>query len=362
MRRKPEEHYQVGIYRIGKREGSPVYYRFWYDPEAPGRQTRRKSLATESFEEACRLLDEWYALNVVMRQSPPAEVKLCDVLRKYYQDYGQHIASASSIYSNISTVAKTLEDDLTVAAFNRPAQDRLIKALEMQGRAPGGVKKIFNTVTAAIRWAHGQEMITGFPPLRGKLPDGEGRDGVTIAELARLWDAAEHYHMRAFIMVMICTVCRPAAAVQLTRAQCDLDHRIIDLNPRGRKRTKKRNPVIPMADALRPWIEAAEGHLVQYEGKPVQRMNKPFRAVREAAGLAEDVVPMTIRHTMAKALRARHVPELELAGVMGHAMPNVRTTGRYAKYSPDYLGSCREAIDSIVKEFARLAGRAITPL
>ena len=119
-------------------------------------------------------------------------------------------------------------------------------------------------------------------------------------------------------------------------------------------RTKKRRPVVPLAAAFRPWVEATVGHLVTYHDKPVRKINAVWRTARRVAGLDEDFVPYTIRHTMASELRARGVPELEIAGVLGHHMPNFRSTGRYAKYAPDYLSAARRAIDDIINRSAGL--------
>ena len=72
-------------------------------------------------------------------------------------------------------------------------------------------------------------------------------------------------------------------------------------------------------------------------------------------------MPYTIRHTIATELRAHGVPELELAGLLGHAMPNFRTTGRYAKYAPTHLSAARAAIDELATEIGRAASRPIHP-
>jgi integrase len=81
--------------------------------------------------------------------------------------------------------------------------------------------------------------------------------------------------------------------------------------------------VVPMCDALARWIDAAPaGPLVQYHGKPVLRLNVGWRAMRRRAGLDDAVVPYSIRHSMATEVHARGVPELELAGFLGHSMPN----------------------------------------
>ena len=297
-----------------------------------------------------------------MHRAAPADVRLFDVLERYWTEHGCKVASATSVEGHIAAVAELIGPETPVSAFGIKAQQRLVEALQAQGRAPGGVKRIFATVKAAVVWAWRAEIITAHPPFLRGLPDGEPRERVmSIGELARLWDAAEQPHIQAFMMVMLCTLCRPGAALELTGFACDLDRGIIELNPPGRARTKKRRPAIPLANALRPWVMQADGHLVQYRGKPLKKINSVWRNVRDLAGFGADVIPLTIRHTMASELRARGVPELELAGVLGHVMPNIRTTGRYAKYSPSYLGEARNAIDAVVGEMGRLASRSIVP-
>ena len=53
---------------------------------------------------------------------------------------------------------------------------------------------------------------------------------------------------------------------------------------------------------------------------------------------------------MATELRARNVPEWEVAGMLGHKIPTARTTERYAKFRPDYLSQAIEAIDDYFTE------------
>ena len=128
-------------------------------------------------------------------------------------------------------------------------------------------------------------------------------------------------HIRMFLSLLIGTAGRPEALLQLTRFQCDLGHGTINLNQPGREETKKRRPILPMADWLRPWIEATEGPLVAITGEP----GKSRRCIPDAARLppdfGRDVTAYTLRHTIATQLMVRRVPELEIAALLGHRMP-----------------------------------------
>jgi integrase len=59
-----------------------------------------------------------------------------------------------------------------------------------------------------------------------------------VAEHASLLRAAPD-HLRLLLMLLIGTAGRPEAALELTGEQLDFDDRLIDLNPRGRKQTRK---------------------------------------------------------------------------------------------------------------------------
>ncbi len=82
-----------------------------------------------------------------------------------------------------------------------------------------------------------------------------------------------------------------------------------------------------------------------------------FQTLRDAAGFGRDVTGYTIRHTIATEMAARGVPELEIAAIMGHRMPNSRTTGRYLHVAPERFASARKALDDIASAIGRAGTR-----
>ncbi|MBJ7535440.1 site-specific integrase [Rhodomicrobium vannielii ATCC 17100] len=234
--------------------------------------------------------------------------------------------------------------------------------LRKRGFSPGGVKRIFASVKASIIYAWRREEIKGHPPFISLAEGGIRERILSIEELAALWDVCAKHHMQFFFIGLICTMARPNAVLALTTGQCDTARGIIDLHPIGRPRTKKRNPVIPLPDAMRPWLAAAgNGQFVTYADRGIHDVKKAWRAMRNDAGLDDAVVPYSIRHTMASELAARGVPELQIAAMLGHKAPNLRTTNRYIKFRPDYLAVSRKVIDEIVVEMGRLSTRPIVP-
>jgi integrase len=71
---------------------------------------------------------------------------------------------------------------------------------------------------------------------------------------------------------------------------------------------------------------APPGRLVTFQGRPVKKINKAWRGMRQAAELDEEVNPYSIRHTAARWMRQNGVPAWEVAAQLGHKSRDYRTT------------------------------------
>lgn len=355
----PEE-FRIGRYKLGRRPNSPNWCRVWYD--AATRQGRYESLGTGDHEEAKRRLAEWVTLNVTQRNVAPQDMRLSEVFLKYWHNHGQHLASSANAKAAIRHALEIVDGDPNVSEFDALAQQRVIDELMRRYPGKGTAKRYFASIKAAILWARGMRIITDCPPFARTPPDGDPQERImSVEELARLWDAADQHYMRAFLMVMMTTLARAGPARMLTKEQCNLDRGLVDLHPKGARRTAKRNPVVPLPMALRPWIEASAFHLVERNGKPLADHRKPFKELRDVAGFGKDVTAKVIRRTMATEMMERGVPDPIISHYMGHQVTAVWTTGQYLKFRPDYLEAGRAAIDSVLREMARSANRAIMP-
>ena len=63
------------------------------------------------------------------------------------------------------------------------------------------------------------------------------------------------------------------------------------------------------------------------------------------------MVAYSIRHKMTSVLRRSRVSEDQIAVQLGHRRPNLRTTGGYGEFDPDYLSDAAAAIEAF---FVRL--------
>lgn len=270
---------------------------------------------------------------------------LAQVFVRYWEQYAKHLASAEQIKISLRYWTE-FWGEATVAEVTKPRQREFVKWLYGDPpRSHGYVKRILTDGKSALGWAWKEGEIESVPfIIPGK--DSDPRDRVlTVAESAALWLATERPHERMMLALLYGTLARPEAALDLRRGFVDFDRWLLVQNPPGRAQTKKYRPTVPVAGCLRQWLQdAPTGPLVTWRGKEVASFKTAFRKMRARAGLGMDVVPKTIRHTMATELRAAAVPEAEIQGFLGHKAYGGKTEV-YAKYRPDYLGSAVAAID-----------------
>jgi integrase len=345
MPRYTRHEFQIGEWWLSQRSGSPAWYATSYDSEA--KRTRRVSLGTDDLEQARQRLLERYLEQHRPQNAPVEAVTLADILLDYYKAHGSHTRSAGNIRTSCAYWVDFF-GEASVAEAVIPAQlEAFAGHLTGQGFATAYVQRIMGVGKAALQRAWKRGEIAAVPFIPGvKVDYGEplGRP-LKTAELAALLTAAPE-HLRLMLIILIGTACRPEAALELTGAQLDFDDRLIDLNPRGRPQTKKFRPVVKMPEALaRLLANAPSGRLVTFRGRPVKKINKAWRAMREAAGLDAEVNPYSIRHTVARWLRQNGVPAWEVAAQLGHKSRDYRTTELYAAFDPAYLDSAVRAID-----------------
>ena len=317
------------------------------------RQVRRASLRTSDLEQAKDRLIEWVLEHGEVQPGDPRRVSVAECLQRYYLQHAQHLPSREQARLSSRQLLEEL-GEASVADLTPVRQQRLIAALQKGGRASGTVSRLLSVLRAALKHAEKYQLLT-HTPFIFDVKRGAPRDRVlTFDELRELFRHAAP-HLRMFIVLAIGTGARRGAILDLARDRCDLERRRIELNPAGREQTKKRRPTVPLVPSLVPWIEAAEGpYLVSYHGQPVASIKTAWRLARTAAGLGAEVIPNTIRHTVATMLREAGVPEAECAAFLGHRWSNSTTEG-YAKHRPDYLSQAAAVVDRLISEVAGTA-------
>jgi integrase len=359
-----------------------VWSRTWWDKSR--QHTASTSLGTRDFDEALMLLARWIVLNDRIDHERPADVPLYSVLDRYHAHHAKPNTARGGEASALA-IAKLkdfFEPKTTVGDLSLERQRELELWLKSKGYADGYIGRIQSTLSAAVMRSYRAQEIESAPYVRVIGNTQERTRILTPKEAAALFNAGPPDHILMLLLLLFNTLSRPGALLELQPFQIDFEHRLIDLNPPGRAQTKKRRPILPISDTLLPWLQARrkQRYLVQWheaQARPIGSVKKTWRRLRgDAAKLLkaadpdhpgmDDVIPYTIRHTMATELRRRGCPEWEVAGFLGHRMGRSGTTERYAKFAPDYLSKAATAIDDYMNELQPLVKRElitnVTPL
>lgn len=354
--------YRVGEFWLSKHPSSPYWQRTWYDRGA--RQTRRASLGVEEFEDAKKALDEWYAEHIRPVDAKPEDVLLVPILTRYQENRRETDQLAAGRLGYF--FADKYVGDLTPKRINDYIEFR-----KSHGVKSSTINRDLNVLRAALNQARKLGELRTVPHIpsiettedrRNAPPKGRP---LAIEEMAALFDAAKAPHGVMLLMILANTLCRPDAAYDLTTRQWDQAHGLLELNPPGRRQTKKYRPIVPVTKTLQPWLEATkhQRYFVQISksGRKITSNAKRFvRETRAAAGLGPDVNLYSIRHTMARELRKRRVPAEQIELMLGHRRPDV-TTQIYAPYEPDYCRDAAAAIDAYFRDLRKLLKRPLTP-
>ena len=164
-------------------------------------------------------------------------------------------------------------------------------------------------------------------------------------------DRRSRQHVARFILVALYTgtrasaVCGAALQATVGHGWVDLDRGVFYRRPAGRRETKKRQPPVPLPDQLlahlRRWKRRGQRFAVEWNGDPVQSVDKAFANVVSTAGLGDDVTPHVLRHTAATWLMQAGTDLWEAAGYLGMTVEML--SQRYGHHHPDHLVGAKRA-------------------
>lgn len=346
--------YQVGDYWLSKRGNSPAWCRTWFDPNT--RQTCRVSLGTTDIEQAKQALTDWFVVNQRRERELPAGVSLAEVVARYWEHHGQHVASSQRTRIALNYWLDFFGDATVAELSSVPSQERFHQWLLDKGMKAASVKRTLTAGRAAVNYAWKRGEITSAPFIQMVVSRHEEESApprgrpMEMAEIARLIEATGNRHMRHFVAMMLATAARPEAIKELTLDRCKVEDRLIILNPAGRKQTTKYRPTVRMPESIVPLLqrlhaEPETAYVVGYGEQSVKSIKTAWRAARKRAGLDTEVNPYSLRHTMARWLRKQGVPAWEVSAQLGHKRQELSITEVYAPYDPTYLSNAVRAID-----------------
>lgn len=353
MPRYTRREFQVGPYWLSQREGSPAWYKTWQDAKA--RQTRRISLGTTDLETAKQLLAEWYAsqFQAPSDDLPPSSVKLAEVILDYWNGQGSKLRS----HETAKIMLRYWQEfwgDVTVADVRDTRRQEAFRLwLADRGLGHNSVNRCLEVGRAAIRRAWKRGVISSAPFIQ-MLPAAEtqpmGRP-LSQDEAVRLFVGATQEHVRTFILLGLATGARPEAITDLTWDRVEFDTGIVRLNPDGRVQTKKHRPVVRIGPATLDYLSGIKRqgeHVIMFRNRHVHRLDTGWDKAVAAAGLDRRVTLYSLRHTVARHLRANGVDLEQIANMLGHRKLGFDITMRYAPHDPSYLKRAVDVLDHLV--------------
>lgn len=345
-----------GDYWLTKRPDSESYYICWYD--ARFRKVVRRTTGCADIRSADAVLRFTNLKNP--RPLRPAEPTLLEVLSWYWAEHASKVSKPGSNATAIRHWLNYFDHESAIIELLPAEIFKFWAHLREIGLSEGSVSRITTIGRAAIMRAKAHGLILDAP----KIPDNlRGVDlshvapmgrPLSMKEMAALFAVPKPPYLQTFVMIMANTLCRTGAALELGPKQVEFDHGLVHLNPEGRKQTKKRRPTVPLTQTLRGALEPLSGErYVLRKGAPIEDIHRAWRRMVRDAGLeaGSRITPYSIRHSMARALRARRVSMEQLSVFMGHRPAGASAmTLRYAPYDPDFLSDATKAIDSYMGE------------
>lgn len=399
MPRNKEHLYRRGGYSLRwdkKRDGrlrSPYLTIFWYDPQR--RRERSTSTSTSDFEAAKLKLDALYLKmtggEVVCptcgqhRPNAASAMFLADAIANYLATEVDTKASSSAIRARLAHIVTYLTtlpgdvrcddvDDKWIDCFRRWASEQPIitPTGRRKVRAPSTVENSVLQLAAVINHTLDRKR-TGnearFRPMAMKDVNRTPGHRSDIAELAKMFRHAieptrkkQRAPLHRFLMISVSTLARPDAAHDIStaaeRGQWNSKFRVLNLNPKGRRQTKKYRPVVPVARQIAPWLDATIGYFVE-----ASSVRSAWDNMATAIGLPKEGESgmKLIRRSMAKLLRDRLTkPEwVEVELFLGHRKFD-SVSDIYAPFDPSYCAAARREIEAIIEEIEALAPGAFT--
>lgn len=386
----PDDKYTVGDCWLDKRRDglSPNIWQIARYSEK-SRSTVYRSTRTGDLERAKAVLHAFVEAERSKRPQTAEAALVLPQIGLYWREHGQHTHRPGTIAGSLRAFAGFLmQDEIGVTAkvsdlspvvftrfrkwrmgphdftVNWAGEDVVLSSKGVKGES---VQRNLDDIRAALNHAAANGRIPYAPkvpsvPTAQRSPARDVR--VTIPQLGAIIGFASSPTELAngdtipadpffvwWLWLMVATAGRPEAAMKFDpRAQWNGD--LIDLHPVGAPRTKKRNPVVPAIEPFKPILEGWRGA----NGEKVLSRRTAWRTLRAALDLPTNVIPKTIRHTIATEMRRRGVPAEQISGILGHVAMN-RTTEVYAKYDPAYLREAKTVLTSIFAEVQEHAAR-----
>lgn len=384
---------------IDQEPGRPGFYRYWYDDGS--RRVKRKALAAADLPGAKEeLIDLLADANISSKE--PGQVLLADALAHYLEHAAtpagaRQMMAARRAGQLVMLAMMTLVKHPVVADLTLIRQQLCWSWLATEHKLSAkSISTYMISVRAALNYCARPHIITvagekqearlldqSVPIICGEneiaahvgKPVSGPREYIpTFQDFGRWIDAIEEEDDFRYVMIALNTAARNEAIFDLRVAeQVDFEFGTIDLNPGGRRQTKKRRPVLRLTPNLAAWLKHWEDDrpIKGYQDIVEKRLNKigkqpeitddASNVIRPAFGMPE-MTCYTIRHFIATHMRRTSftVSREQRSKWLGHTVKEgSKTTDWYEKFDPDYLEGPMRATEEIIRKLQKHTRRKL---
>jgi len=358
-----KKEFEIGGWWLDRVPGSDFWYGFHYD--AARGAVRRQSLGVRNLEDA----KEQLARVALLKAEKTPDSFLAVVLDNYFREVTDAKPSGPQARFAGARLLRFWGQESRASEVTEESQREFMEWCQEEDLSVGYTARMLNVLSAALH--HGlkkdaPKVITWPATIATilNLPEPQPREWIpTDEQLAAFLDSFESdqsEHVFRYCLIALNTLARPGAILDLRPSQIDMQRGLIDLNPAGRRQTKKYRPIVRLTDTLAPWVaswsEEKPKRYVLHRDEPVKSVKHTFKRHGADLGVPE-FTPYTLRHKMATELHARGVIGEEVSYQIGHKRPDMRTTGRYLKFDPRYLSNAKRVIEEYIRDLGKLTKR-----
>jgi len=378
--KRPKSLYQRGRYALYPREGRN-HEIVWYDDER--KRERSSSAGTTDIGKAKLALDRLYLADTGHRLCPtchrPWDHEGSPLLLRAITDYliesenKAGIRSAKNRLGHVIEHAATTNPAIKVAEVDQRWVDGFRKAMADK-KNPNGSKRSLSHIegcvlqlAAVINATPGEK--ASFKAEQQKAVSNTPTYRADIATIAKMFDfclrptggrsdkeramiAATRQNLLRYLRMAVATWARPDAIYDVKPDQWHSAARVLSLNPKGRRQTKKYRPTIPVPHQLAPWLDDMGDQWL-----PVSTIRHGWDSMRKHLDLpgGAQAGEKLIRRSMATLARSRIGEANWRQGEMmlGHVKMSISDI--YAVPDPANLGLALAATESIIDEIEKMA-------
>jgi hypothetical protein len=380
--------YQRGPYQLrrdARRDGtlrSPFLQIFWYSHER--KREVSASTGTDDEREGRKALDRHYLTRhegehfcPTCGQPVPEHILVTDAIADYLA-----LKDDKTISARLGHVVDYITADPTQEVRCDRVDERWVEgfriwcakqpvvhtsgAVREDPRAPSTIENSVIHLAASIR---AKRLEPHFKPIATKELNRTPKRRLTVKEMAEAFRYAtakvdakgrkvgrDRANLYRFLIATVATLARPDAAHDIStdrkRDQWHSNSRILDLNPKGRRPTKKRRAIVRVPYQFARHLDECDGAYI-----PVNSVRSAHDAMCEALGWPKDRENglKLWRRSVAQLLRdpARKVPSEQIELQLGHRRID-SVTDLYAGFDPAYLREATVALEAIIDEIESL--------